>query len=48
LGLIFLLIVGPGPLSISGARQGVIDYRSHRDQERVEADEAPTPKQIQL
>ncbi|MGA8530265.1 MAG: DoxX family protein [Acidobacteriaceae bacterium] len=46
LGLIFLLIVGPGPLSISGARQGIIDYRTTRDQERAEADEAPTPKEL--
>ena len=46
LGLIFLLIVGPGPLSISGARQGIIDYRTNRDQDRME-DEAPlTPKQL--
>lgn len=46
LGLIFLLIVGPGPLSISGARQGIIDYRTTRDQERGDADEVATPKQL--
>ncbi len=44
LGLIFLLIVGPGPLSISGARQGIIDYRTHRDGETTDAEEAPTRK----
>ncbi len=46
LGLIFLLIVGPGPLSISGARQGVIDYRTNRDQERAEAEAPSAPKQM--
>ncbi|MGA7522136.1 MAG: DoxX family protein [Acidobacteriaceae bacterium] len=46
LGLIFLLIVGPGPLSVSGARQGIIDYRTNRDQEKMEAEVPPTPKQL--
>ncbi|MGA8159460.1 MAG: DoxX family protein [Acidobacteriaceae bacterium] len=44
LGLIFLLIAGPGPLSISGARQGIIDYRTSRDQDKAEEHEARTPK----
>jgi uncharacterized membrane protein YphA (DoxX/SURF4 family) len=46
LGLIFLLIVGPGPLSISGARQGIIDYRTEKDRE--DADETPGPRFKQL
>ena len=46
LGLIFLLIVGPGPLSISGARQGIIDYRTQKDAEKAEDAEASTPKQM--
>lgn len=43
LGLIFLLIVGPGPISISGARQGIIDYRTGRDED-TDAEEVPTRK----
>ena len=46
LGLLFLLIVGPGPLSIEGARQRIIDYRTERDAERAEAEAEPTPKQL--
>lgn len=46
LGLIFLLIVGPGPLSVSGARQGIIDYRTQKDAESAEEAGAPTPKQL--
>ncbi|HEY1809252.1 MAG TPA: DoxX family protein [Acidobacteriaceae bacterium] len=46
LGLIFLLIVGPGPLSVSGARQGIIDYRTNRDQENAEVEAGPTRKEL--
>lgn len=46
LGLLFLLIVGPGPVSISGARQGIIDYRTNRDEEKAEAVEAPVRKEL--
>lgn len=46
LGLIFLLIVGPGPLSIEGARQRIIDYRTEKDAEKAEAEAGPTPKQL--
>jgi len=46
LGLIFLLIVGPGPFSISGARQGIIDYRTQKDADKAEEAEAPATKQF--